>query len=128
MTDHKSHDAVFEGLAAGLTPADLDLPNDTITVDVALLQARDRLRIVRATEENVKLQRRIADAAERQADAFETLMTLFASTIGVGTAMCGATLDGTLRHETVNFIRTGLGRKNFACDGDSLEAAKADDE
>ena len=81
-------DPVFAGLAAGLKPADFDLPDDTITVDLALLEARERLRAVQAAERQADLaeqalaaQLRMANAAERQAEALEGLAALFACAV-----------------------------------------------
>jgi hypothetical protein len=66
-------DPVFAGLAKGLKP-------DTITVDIDALRAAERLRVIKTTErltelteESLAVQVRLADAAERQADALETI-------------------------------------------------------
>ncbi|MEK9282811.1 hypothetical protein MTR72_24805 [Bradyrhizobium sp. ISRA442] len=111
---------VFDGLAEGLA---------TITVDLETLRASERLRIVNALERqtelaetNLAVQQRIADAAGRQAEALEIIAALFASTIGVGNVTCGHEAGVT---QTVNFLRTGSGRKDFRCDNDSV--ANADD-
>ena len=81
-------DPVFEGLATGLKPADLELAEDVISIDLELLRARERLRGVKATERLVDLaeetlagQLRIAKAAERQAEALEAIAALFACVI-----------------------------------------------
>ena len=81
-------DPVFAGLSAGLKPADLELPPDTITVDIELLRARERIRLVKATERLADLaeqalaaQLRMANAAERQAEALEGLAALFACAV-----------------------------------------------
>lgn len=117
--------ALAEGLKPGRTLA--MRAGDTLSIDLATLRAEERIRIVRAVErqadlaeESVAVQRRAASAAERQAEALETLVALFASTLGVGTASCG----DPATYQNVNFIRTGLGRKDFVCDADSLEVTK----
>lgn len=133
---------VSEGLAEGLAAPSVTMrlaagdrhglkprEPDTITVDLEALRAAERLRIVKAVERqaelaetNLAVQQRIADAAARQAEALEIIAALFASTIGVGNVTCGHEPGVT---ETVNFLRTGSGRKDFRCDADS--AANADD-
>lgn len=121
---------VIAGLLEGLRPRGVEPEqSDTITIDTELLAAEERIRIVRAVERQAKLveeslavQRRAASAAERQAEAFETLVALFASTLGVGIVSCA----NSENYETVNFIRTGLGRKGFACDADNIKAAQDD--
>ncbi|WP_407194287.1 hypothetical protein [Bradyrhizobium sp. STM 3566] len=128
-------DPVYAGLIEGLKPGrtrTLDA-GDTLTLKPKLLRAAERLRIVRAVERQAELSEsilaahlRIADAVERQADALELIGGLFASTIGVGTAACGANGPDPTTYQTVNFVRTGLGRKDFVCDGDSFENAKDD--
>lgn len=119
--------ALAEGLKPGRTLA--MRAGHTLRVDPATLRAEERIRIVRAVErqadlaeESLVVQRRAASAAERQAEALETLVALFASTLGVGTASCANSDD----NEPVNFIRTGLGRKGFACDADNIKAAQDD--
>ncbi|WP_271606612.1 hypothetical protein [Bradyrhizobium sp. CCBAU 11434] len=122
---------VFAGLTEGLEPCRTrkTQAGDAITIDSELLAAEERIRIVRAVErqaelaeESLAIQRRAASAAERQAEAIETLVALFASTLGVGTASCADSQN----YQTVNFIRTGLGRKGFACDADNIRAAQDD--
>ncbi|KYK44297.1 hypothetical protein A1D31_36740 [Bradyrhizobium liaoningense] len=120
---------VIAGLTEGLRPRGEPEQRDTITFDTELLAAEERIRIVRAAErqaelaeESLAVQRRAASAAERQAEAFETLVALFASTLGVGIVSCA----NSENYETVNFIRTGLGRKGFACDADNIKAAQDD--
>ncbi|ERF85898.1 MAG: hypothetical protein C207_01073 [Bradyrhizobium sp. DFCI-1] len=119
---------VFDGLAEGLKPRASDEP-DAITVDLDALRAAERLRILKAVERraelaetNLAVQRRIADAAARQAEALEIIVALFYSTIGVGNVTCGHESGVT---QAVNFLRTGSGREDFRCDEDSV--ANADD-
>jgi hypothetical protein len=102
---------------------------DMITVDLEALRAAERLRIVKALERqndlaetNLLVQERIADAAGRQAEAFEIIAALFASTIGVGNVTCGHESGVT---QSVHFLRTGSGREDFRCDTDSI--ANTDD-
>lgn len=125
----KHLDPVTTGLAERLKPGQsLGIKaGDTLKISPKLLRAGERLRIVRAVERQAELsesiiaaQVRIAEAAERQADALELIGGLFASIIGVGTAACGQPAT----YNTVNFVRTGLGRKDFACDAESYETAK----
>jgi hypothetical protein len=102
-------DPVFDGLADGLKPGNaVSLkPDDSIPVREAALLAI-----------GAKLDR-LAEASERQADALEILVGLFASCVGVGSARCFSEGERFGREVPLNFIRAGSGVKPFACDADS---------
>lgn len=119
-------DPVAAGLAEGLRPGrTLTMrPGDTLPLDIATLRAEERIRIVRALERqteqaetNLAVQQRIADAAERQAEALETLAALFASCIGQGRSTCAPdNVPGSWAIADVNYLRAGDGTKSFGCD------------
>lgn len=122
-------DPVFAGLAEGLEPGRTRTmqAGDTLTIDTKMLAAEERIRIVRAverqaelTEESLAVQRRAASAAERQADALETFVALFASCIGQGRSSCAPdTVPGSWAITDVNYLRAGDGTKSFGCDRSS---------
>lgn len=121
----KHSDPVRAGLAEGLRPRDVEpAQSETVTVDVALLRAAERLRVVRAVEHQAELsdsilaaQLRTANAAERQADALETLTALFASCIGRGHSSCAPdSIPGSWAVSDVFYLRAGDGTKSFGCD------------
>ncbi|MEH6950114.1 hypothetical protein V4R08_01990 [Nitrobacter sp. NHB1] len=124
---------VFEGLAAGLRPADATDEPGTFHVDLADIRAAERLRLVKHAERQTELmeaslaaQQRLADAAERQAAAFETLSSLLAGCIGIGTSACsGEWSSDPWKMRDAFYLRTGEGRRNFGCDqtGDDSDAA-----
>jgi hypothetical protein len=101
---------VASALAEGL--------KDTITVDLAAVRAAERFRLVTALERQTEIaeaslvaQQRLADAAERQADAFEVVAQLFASCIGTTYASCP-----DLATPSVNFFRASSDGKPYRCD------------
>lgn len=91
-----SDNPVFEGLAEGLKPSDVISSRDLALIGIDAKLAR------------------LADAAERQADAFETFVTLFASCIGTATAFCPGRAEGET--PPVNFLRASADGKPFRCD------------
>lgn len=141
----KQPDPVFAGLAEGLKPADVELPPDTtaaaktdepVTLDLATLIAlgadhrfteiADAVQTVaEAADRQLRETKNLTNAADRIADVLETLVGLFASVIGVANSKCG--YGDTERIDVVNFVRTGLGRKDFRCDADSVENANDSD-
>lgn len=122
---------VADALAAGLRPADLDdddaVPADTIlAADLAMIGVTAKLaRIEKLAERQTAAAERAADANERQAAAFETLTSLLAGCIGIGTSACsGETTSDPWKMRDVLYLRTGEGRRNFGCDqtGDDSDA------
>lgn len=85
-------------------------PSDTIsTNDLALIGIDAKLNRLECLAE------RSALAAERQADALETLTALLASLIGVSTARCSD--DGrTINYHAVNYLRASSDGGRFQCD------------
>lgn len=61
-----------------------------------------------------------ASALGRIADAFETFNALFASVIGTGRIICQNNGDVDFG-PAVNFIRSGDGKRPFACDRDNAD-------
>ncbi|MGY3514164.1 hypothetical protein [Bradyrhizobium lupini] len=130
----KRPDPVFAGLAEGLEPGGTRTmqARDTLTIDTEVLAAEERIRIVRAVERQTELgevslavQQRAASAAERQAEAFETLVALFASCIGQGRSSCAPdSLPGSWAVSDVNYLRAGDGTKSFGCE----RSSEADDD
>ncbi|MDX3966033.1 MAG: hypothetical protein QHD01_05470 [Bradyrhizobium sp.] len=120
---------IFAGLVEGLKPGSTRSmqAGATLTIDTKMLAAEERIRIVRAVERQVELadesltvQRRAASAAERQADALETLVALFASCIGQGRSSCAPdAVPGSWAITDVNYLRAGDGTKSFGCDRSS---------
>lgn len=93
-------------------------PSDTIsTNDLALIGIDAKLNRLEGLAE------RSALAAERQADALETLTALFASLIGVSTARCSDDANGDY---SVNYLRASGDGKPFRCD--QLDSATDGDE
>ncbi|MET4603278.1 hypothetical protein ABIB90_002756 [Bradyrhizobium sp. JR4.1] len=118
----------FAGLAEGLRPRGVDSePSDTVTIDTEMLAAEERIRIVRAVERQAEqaelslaVKQRVASAAERQADALETLVALFASCIGWGRSSCAPeSVPGSWVVSDVNYLRAGDGTKSFGCERSS---------
>ena len=110
-------DAVFEGLAVGLTPADFDLPDGVITIDLDLLAARERLRAVKALERQTELAELNLAAQNRAANALEKIAALFAGCVGVGQSRCaGAMSSDPYTSRDVFYLRTGEGHRSFGCD------------
>lgn len=61
-----------------------------------------------------------ASALGRIADAFETFNALFASVIGTGRTVCHPNGNADFG-PAVNFIRSGAGKRLFACDSDNSD-------
>jgi transglutaminase-like putative cysteine protease len=104
------NDPIFKGLAEGLKPRADTIPVNTLAL-ININATLGRLE---------KLQERAAQAADRQASALETMVALFASVIGAGTATCYD--DGRITNPAVFFLRTGNGAKAFACDENNLDS------
>lgn len=111
-------DPVFGGLAEGLKPL---APGRTTRMRAGdRLAIKETISVQEAAAINIaakldrleKLQERAVDAAERQADALETFVQLFASCIGVTTAWCPGEPEAS---PVVNYIRSGKGEP-FRCD------------
>jgi hypothetical protein len=105
----------IEAIAEGLKPRPHTFP-----VDLATIRAAERLRLVAAAERQTELmeaslaaQQRLADAAERQANALEIVAGLFASCVGVTNAWCP---NDANEAPTINFLRTSSDGKPFRCD------------
>lgn len=119
-------DPVFEGLAQGLKPlapgrATRMRAGDRLAIKETLsVQEAAAINIAAKLDRLEKLQERAAEAAERQAEAMETLAALLASCIGVGSARCYAGGDYA-RDVPLNYLRSGNGARPFACDADNAE-------
>jgi hypothetical protein len=94
---------IFDSLAEGLKPRADTIPANTL----ALIGIDAKLNRIE------RVQERSAQAAERQADAMETFVALFASCIGVTRAYCPGEPNST---PVVNYIRASGDGKNFKCD------------
>lgn len=107
---------LIEGIADGLKPSALAAPmragdklgkQDTIPVhEAAAINIAAKLGRLEA------LQERAVKAAEKQADAMETFVALFASVIGQAYAWCPGETEAS---PVVNYIRSGTG-ESFNCD------------
>ncbi|MGY3589006.1 hypothetical protein ACVIGB_002039 [Bradyrhizobium sp. USDA 4341] len=116
-------DIVTDALAKGLKPAAIALEPGK----AAHVQAGDTLgpqpgistRDLALIGIDAKLAR-LTDAAERQADALETFVTLFASCIGTTHAFCPGRAEDETPH--VNFLRASADGGPFRCDSSPDEA------
>lgn len=100
---------VFDGLAEGLDPNFMPLRE---AAAISIAAKLNRLE---------KLQERAVEAAERQANALETMTALLASCIGVGNARCYADNARFGQEVPINYFRSGDGTQHFACDADDAE-------
>ncbi|MCA1401922.1 hypothetical protein [Bradyrhizobium sp. BRP56] len=110
-------DIVTDAIAEGLRPAAIaPEPGQT-----ARMKAGDTFRLQPGISTHdlaligidAKLAR-LVDAAERQADAFETFVALFASCIGTTQAFCPGRTEGET--PLVNFLRASADGRTFKCD------------
>ncbi|MGY4570805.1 hypothetical protein [Bradyrhizobium sp. USDA 3256] len=111
---------VAEALAEGLKPAHVQRTALKSGI-VAHMRAGDKLALQPGISTrdlaligiDAKLTR-LADAAERQADALETFVALFASLIGTANAFCPGRTEGET--PLVNFLRASADGRPFRCD------------
>lgn len=111
-------DPVYDGLAEGLKPcADTARRRYSKGETISLNEAA-ALNIAAKIGRLEALQERAVKAAEKQADAMETFVALFASVIGQAYAWCPGETEAS---PVVAYIRSGTG-ESFKCD------KEADDE
>ena len=111
----ETNNLVVDAIADGLKPQ-----ADTLSVgECTMLSIDAKLGRIEA------LQERAVVAAERQADALETIAALFASCIGVSNAWCP---DSTNDSPAVNYIRASGDGKPYRCDQTTGQHDDDDDE
>ncbi|WP_439368515.1 hypothetical protein [Bradyrhizobium sp. DASA03120] len=119
-------DPVIAGLIEGLRPRTIAPEAETITLDIDAIRADERLRLIQAAESlaetaehQLAAQLRTAKAAERQANALETLVALFASCVGRGSASGpGQCSSDSWTSEPVNYFRASSTGNSFKPDRD----------
>ncbi|WP_271502456.1 hypothetical protein [Bradyrhizobium sp. CCBAU 11357] len=119
-------DPVFAGLAEGLRPRAVAPEPETITLDIDAIRADERFRIIQAVESlaetaehQLAAQLRTANAAERLANSIETLVGLFASCVGRGSASGpGQCSSDPWTSEPVNYFRASSTGNSFKPDRD----------